>query len=50
LALKTEGTVIDCVQCKTKMLFKELEERGSFKGGEFAGVVPFYAACIRQLQ
>jgi hypothetical protein len=45
-----EGTMIDSVQCKTKMFFKELEEQGRFKAGEFAGVVPFYAACIRQLQ
>jgi len=32
------------------MLFKEWEECGGFKAGDFVGVVPFYAACIRQLQ
>jgi hypothetical protein len=42
--------MIDSVQCKTKMLFKELEERGSFKAGEFAGVVPFYSAFIGQVR
>jgi hypothetical protein len=45
-----EGTVIDSVPCKTIMLFEEREERGGFKTGDFAGVVPFYAACMRQLQ
>lgn len=42
--------MIDSVPCKTIMLFEEREERGGFKTGDFAGVVPFYAACMRQLQ
>lgn len=42
--------MIDFLPCKIIMLFKEWEECGGFKAGDFVGVVPFYAACIRQLQ